>query len=120
MKVGILAAALLLCAGSHIDADPLLKLRVSPALSAAPATVRIRLTVAPDVANRAVTVSAVSEDFVRSSQVPLEGDQAPRTIFVEYPSLPAGQYEVRGVVVGSHGEALAMARAGIIVTGVRR
>jgi hypothetical protein len=40
-----------------------------------------------------------------SSEVPLQGECAPRTIFVEYRSLPAGTYEIRGVLVGSGGHA---------------
>jgi hypothetical protein len=75
------------------------------------------VTVAPDAANRALDVMADSETFSRSSEVTLEGARAPRTIFVEYPSLPAGTYEVRGVLVGSRGQALAVAHTNIMVTG---
>jgi len=91
---------------------------VSPSVSVAPATVRIRVTVAPAADNRAVAIVVDSDDFFRSSEVSLEGDRAPRTIFVEYKSLPAGRYEIRGVLVGSRGQQLSVARSGVVVTGI--
>jgi hypothetical protein len=93
-------------------------LHASPSVTAAPAVVRIRVSVAPDAANRAVAVIADSDDLFGSSEVPLPGERAPRTIFVEFRSLPAGTYEIRGVRVGSGGHALAEARAHVVVTGM--
>ena len=118
MKILALAAGLLVLAASRPGAAPMLDVHVSPSYSAAPATVRIRVTVAPAADNRAVAIVADSEDFFRSSEVPLEGDRAPRTVFVEYRSLPAGTYQIRGVLVGSHGQQLAVAHRDVVVSGV--
>jgi hypothetical protein len=88
---------------------------VSPAVSWAPATLRIRATVAPDAANRAIAIIADSDDFFRSSEVPLEGEQAPRTTLIEYRNLPPGTYEIHGVLVGSRGKELAVAHRTVTV-----
>ncbi len=120
MKIGALITGFLLFSGPHVGAGALLDVHASPSFSSAPATVRIRVTVAPDAANRGLAVIADSGSFSRSSEVTLEGDRAPRTIIVEYPSLPAGAYEVRGVLVGSRGQALAVAHTNITVAGAAR
>jgi hypothetical protein len=120
MKVRGLTVGLLLFIPSHTGATPAMDLHVSPSMSAAPATVRIRVTVAPNADNRALAISALSETFLRSSEVPLAGDHAPRTIFFEYPSLPEGKYEVRSVLVGTGGQPRATAHADIIVVGRQR
>jgi hypothetical protein len=87
-------------------------------VTAAPATVAVRVTVPPDAANRAVAVALDCDGFFRSSEVPLDGDRAPRSIFLEYRDLPPGSYEIRGVLVGSRGEALATAQIMVTVTGL--
>jgi hypothetical protein len=118
MKIGLLVGGLLVSAGSGLGAGPMFDVHVSPSVSAAPATVRIRVTVAPAADNRAVAIAVDSDDFFRSSEVALEGDRAPRTIFIEYKSLPPGRYEIRGVLVGSRGQQVGVARSGIVVTGI--
>jgi hypothetical protein len=117
MKTGRLLVGVLLLAGSLGARSPL-DLHVSPAVSSAPATLRIRATVAPDADNRAVAIIADSESFFRSSEVQLEGDKAPRNIQIEYRDLPAGRYEIRGVLVGSRGKRLAVAYSTVTVTGI--
>jgi hypothetical protein len=57
-----------------------LRLEVTPAQSMAPATVRIRARVEPSAANRLLAIVADGEDFYRSSEIQLEGDQAPATV----------------------------------------
>lgn len=118
MKTGRLVAGVLLLIGPSVGARSPLDLHVSPTVSAAPATLRIRATVAPDGDNRLVAIIADSESFFRSSEVPLEGDKAPRNIFVEYPGLPPGAYEIRGVLVGSDGKQRAVAYSTVTVTGI--
>ena len=57
-----------------------------------------------DPENRAVTIVAESDDFYRSSEIPLDGDKAPRTTTFEFRSLPPGIYEVRARLTGAGGE----------------
>src|SRR3954454_17119911 len=58
--------------------DTALILAVAPSQSFAPATVSVRLTIEPSIANRRVAVTVDSEDFYRSSEIPLDADHAPR------------------------------------------
>lgn len=118
MKTGRLVAGVLLLIGPSVGARSPLDLHVSPTVSAAPATLRIRAMVAPDADNRAVAIIADSESFFRSSEVALEGDNAPRNIHVEYRNLPAGTYEIRGVLVGPRGKQRAIAYSTVTVTGI--
>src|SRR5438105_832845 len=76
---GLLMAAL----GQRPMGNAPLTVRVSPTVSFAPATVFIRASVEADADNRAIAVSAESNDFYRSSEVPLDGDHAPRTNLFE-------------------------------------
>ena len=90
--------------------DPL-SIRVSPAVSFAPANLVIQTRIDPDSHNRALEVVAECGDFYRSSTVQLEGDRAPKTTSFEFRSLPPGEYEVRASVIGADGQPKATARA---------
>jgi hypothetical protein len=80
MKTATLLAGAMLLAVTSLGARQLLDLHISPSVSTAPATFKVRATVPPDADNRAITFSADSESFFRSSEVQLDGDKAPRTI----------------------------------------
>jgi hypothetical protein len=88
-----------------------LTVKVSPAISFAPANLIIRTSVDPDAFNRSLEVVAESGDFYRSSTVMLEGDRAPKTTQFEFRSLPPGEYEVSVVVTGADGKQRAISRA---------
>jgi uncharacterized protein (DUF58 family) len=94
-----------------------LKITVSPSQSTAPANLRIRVTVEPNATNRSVAVAAESDHYFRSSEVTLEGDQGPRTIYFEFRGVPGGQYEVRGAVGDAEGHEVASAREHVLVLG---
>jgi hypothetical protein len=87
-----------------------LSVRVSPAVAFAPANLTIRTTVEADPDNHAVRISAESPDFYRSSEVGLEGEDAPRTTTFEFRGLPTGTYEVRATLLGAGGQQRAIAR----------
>ena len=93
----MLTATLPLGAGERIT------MKVSPAVSFAPANLIVRATVLADADNRAVQIIAESADFYRSSEVQLEGEQAARTNRVEFRSLPPGTYEVRANLLRNNG-----------------
>jgi hypothetical protein len=96
--------------GRHAAARDKLALRVSPAISFAPANLTVRATIEADAGNRAVEIIAESTDFYRSSEIELDGDHGPRTSQFEFRSLPPGTYEVKGILYGSSGTALAEVR----------
>jgi hypothetical protein len=91
------------------EKDPL-SLRVSPAVSFAPANLVVRATVENNAANRVIEIVAESDSFYRSSEMQLEGDTAPRTTTFEFRSLPPGTYEVRATLYDASGDARAEVR----------
>jgi hypothetical protein len=83
-------------------------IRVSPAVSFAPANLVVRATIAADPDNRTVEIVAESSEFYRSSEIQLDGDRAPRTSVFEFRSLPPGTYEVKATLRGPSGERAAV------------
>jgi hypothetical protein len=118
MRLGALVLAMSMVGGPSLGAEPTLDLHVSPAMSTAPATVRIRITVPPDAGNRALAIMADSDVYSRSSQVALEGENSPRNIFLEYRNLPAGTYQVRGVLMNAQGKQVAVAQSNLTIVGM--
>jgi hypothetical protein len=106
--IGLLTATAALPLGAR-ERDPM-SIRVTPAVSFAPANLIVRATIENNAANRAFEIVAESEDFYRSSQIELNGDAAPRTTMFEFRSLPPGTYEVRAVLYGLGGDARAEVR----------
>jgi len=100
----------LLAGWQSLGAGERLTLKVSPAVSFAPANLVVRTTILADADNRAVEIVAESDDFYRSSQVQLEGERAARTTTFEFRSLPPGTYEVRANLLGADGRSRAMSR----------
>jgi hypothetical protein len=88
---------------NQIAASDAVSVSVSPAVAQAPARITVRVSVEPDADNRAVEVITESEDFFRSSYRQLEGERSARTSVFEYRGLPAGDYEVRVVLIGADG-----------------
>jgi hypothetical protein len=108
---------LMLAAATRADVGERLTMAVSPAQSFAPTTLTIRVHVKPDAENRALEIVAESGDYYRSSRIPLDGYEAPRTIVVELRSLPGGDYEVRGALVDGSGRSRVLVRRQVIVIG---
>jgi hypothetical protein len=94
MKFRLWLAPLLIVAGTPAIANESLSLTVSPRRAFAPASVNVRVRIAPDADNRAIAISASSAQYFRSSEMPLEGDRAPRTIELQFRDIPDGNYEV--------------------------
>ena len=84
-------------------AEEPIAMKVSPAVAFAPANLVVRATIPSDADNRAVAISAESQDFYRSSEIQLEGEKAARTAVFEFRSLPPGTYEVRATLFGTNG-----------------
>jgi hypothetical protein len=98
-----------------LGAGERITIKVSPAVSFAPANLIVRTMIVADADNRAVEIIAESPDFYRSSQIQLEGDKAPRTTMFEFRSLPQGTYEVRANLIGIGGQQRAFVRQQINV-----
>jgi hypothetical protein len=102
---------------STVSAGPIEKLTLaaSPVSSFAPAHLVVRVHVTPDPANRALEVIAESSDYFRSSRIPLDGVEAPRTVTLEFRGLPRCDYAVRGTLIDSSGRGRATARRQVLV-----
>ena len=103
MKVALMMSALIGLTTMSASGDAQLRIAVSPAQSFAPSNLNIRARVLPNADNRALEVIAESDEFYRSSQVPLEGDHSPVTIMFQVRSLPGGDYQVSAILTDSRG-----------------
>lgn len=88
---------------NQITASDAVSVTVSPTVAQEPARITIRVSVEPDADNRALNVITESENFFRRSFQQLEGERSARTSVFEYDGLPAGDYEVRVVLVAEDG-----------------
>jgi len=110
MRIRIVLGAIVLLAALPAAAGERLAIWVSPAMSFAPANLVVRAAIEADKDNRAVEVIAESGEFYRSSEISLEGKNAPRINIFEFRSLPSGVYEVRGVLKGNGDQTRAVTR----------
>jgi len=95
-----------------------LTLAVTPPLSLAPATVKIRAQIDPSAANRTLTIVADGSAFYRSSEFQLDGEEAPKTIEVFFPHLPGGEYDVYAYLTDGLGQRRAVAHRPVRVIGM--
>jgi hypothetical protein len=95
-----------LLSASALDASRV-SMRASPSIAFAPANLVVQTRVEAAAVNRALEVIADSGHFYRSSEIPLDGEHAPRTLMVEFRDLPAGRYDIRAVLKGQDGRELA-------------
>ena len=103
-----------------LGAGERITMKVSPAVSFAPANLIVRATIVADADNRAVEIIAESRDFYRSSEIQLDGERAPRTNMFEFRSLPPGTYEVRANLLDANRQSRALIRQDVkvIATGL--
>jgi hypothetical protein len=103
MKMRAMLVGAMMLAALPLGAGQRLIVKVSPAVCFSPADLVVRTTIEADPGNRSLEISAESEDFYRSSEVPLDGDKAPRINQLRFRDLPSGSYDVRVDLVGSDG-----------------
>ena len=117
MRLRVVLLGLLL--SPAVSAGPIerLTLAASPVTSFAPANLVVRVHVTPDPANRTLEVIAESSDYLRSSRMQLDGEDAPKTITLEFRGLPPGDYAVRGRLIDSTGHERAIVRRQVVVLG---
>ena len=122
MGLRVLVLGLAIATTAGVGANESIAIRVSPAMSFAPANLVIRTSVEPDADNRVMEIVADSEEFYRSSTVQLEGDRAPKTTAFEFRSLPPGEYRVTAVLFGADGQrrGTAQAHVKVVESGISR
>src|SRR5215467_9358273 len=107
--IGVMAfLAALAGVGPLMSSEAPLTMTVDPSVSFAPAELRVRLGVTPSARNRSLVVVAESEEFYRSSEMPLAAEEAPRSVTVQFRGLPRGEYSVSGEIRDVDGRPLAM------------
>ena len=118
-RIFVLASvALLVGTGAVVVAkdEPVL-ISVGPSISFEPGNVRIVSRVEPSAANRALVIEVESGSHYSSSEVPLEGEQAPRSRAIFLKNLPAGDYQVVATLRKETGAATVMRGAFQVVSG---
>ncbi len=101
-RAGLLCAVLFVCPTQAKD-KPAIDVHVSPLVLFEPAYVTVRVRIESDADNRLLQVIAESPDFRRSSEITLDGERAPRVNTFQFQSLPAGVYDVTGVLISQKG-----------------
>lgn len=110
-------SVLVLLVSSRPEADSHVSLSVSPLVAFAPAEVTVRAMVDAHPDNRRLEIVADAPSFYRSSEVPLEGESAPRTSFFRFLGLPGGDYTVRATVRDNRGEVRAQTAITVRIVG---
>lgn len=120
MRTAILTAVVLALgapAAPRLPAKEIVEIRVRGHYFPAPATVPVTVAVEPGVDNHVLIVEADSEDYLRSSEIELDGDREKRLHSLELRSLPAGAYAIRAQV-RSKTAVLGTALHELVVTGM--
>lgn len=115
MRVPVWLGGCFLLSVLPLNAGEQLSIAVSPAQSFAPSNLRVRVRLEPHAQNRRLAVIADSADFYRSSEVQLDGEQAPKTISIEFKGVPGGSYQVSSVVLDQSGRLRASAHQDVNV-----
>jgi hypothetical protein len=116
MRVSILGlGGIVLLSVLPANGGEALGMAVSPAQSFAPSNLRVRLRLEPHAQNRRLAVVVDSADFYRRSEIPLDGEQAPKAITIEVRNVPGGSYQVSSVVLDESGRMRASAKQDVNV-----
>ncbi len=110
MRRVLAVCGLIVTAVLPLDGREPLTIAVSPAVAFAPATVRVRARIEPNADNRRLTIVADGVAFYRSSEIQIDGEQAPRTFELAFRDLPGGEYEVSAILTDTVGRQRAIAR----------
>jgi hypothetical protein len=109
MKTAVMLSCLTVWA-SPLGSSERLTMKLSPSTTVAPGFVRIEARVDRDASNRVVRIIAESDDFYRSSDIPVDGENGPSIAVLDLRRLPTGTYQVTGILVGTSGQRAATTR----------
>jgi hypothetical protein len=116
LVVGAVTALMATGAAAAADEQPVL-LTVGPPISFEPGNIRITSRVTPSAANRALIIVVDSGSHYSSSEVRLDGEQAPRSRSMFLKNLPAGDYEVVATLRTETGVATVVRQKFQVVSG---
>ena len=116
-KIPAVVVGVLFLLAIPLDAGERLATRMWPTFAIAPGALRVRATIETNPGNRAIRIVADSPGFYRSSEIPLDGENAPRTTVVDFDSLPAGTYEVTATLIDAHDRLTAVQRFTFVCRG---
>jgi hypothetical protein len=118
--VVLASAAALFGSGAVVVAkDQPILIIVGPSISFEPGNIRIISRVEPSEDNRALVIEVESGSHYSSSEVPLEGEQAPRSRSTFLKNLPAGNYQVVATLRTATGAATVARNTFQVVSGRR-
>ncbi len=125
MRTRVIAAAVCISgsiAGTTLNSHELLTLQITPLVAPAPGVISIRAAIDVSDENRGLEVTAQSGGFSQSSAIELDGRLAPRINVFQFAHLPAGEYDVSAVLLGTAGVRATTARRVLIMPapGARR
>ena len=120
IRLAIALAAVTLCAADVVasGSDIPLRMEVAPSVARAPALLTVRVVVPRAQINRRLHVVAESPEFYTSSEVDLPGEHAPAMSVFEFRNLPAGLYEITGVVIDARGGRSTVSRLAKVEPGL--
>lgn len=81
------------------DHEAPLRMHVNPQMARAPADLYIYVSVARREENRLLRVTAESQDFYRSSEAQLDGEDSARVTVFRFRELPSGEYRIRAELI---------------------
>ena len=110
----IVCAALVFWNSASLLSEEAVSLELDQTIMQAPAILRMTVTVLRRDVNRSVRIEADSAAYFRSSQIPLNGANAPSRYRIVYTDVPEGQYKIRVELRGTS-ELLAVARRSVVV-----
>jgi hypothetical protein len=87
-----------------LDGSQTLTVRVTPAMSREPASLKIQAVIEADDRNRSLEIVARSNGYMRSSQIQIDGRDAQRVWEIEFRDVPHGNYEVTATLMGNEGK----------------
>jgi hypothetical protein len=117
-QIAILCGACLFSVLGPLNGDQLLRMDVSPSVSQAPAALTVRVTVKADAENRLLQIAAESPNFYRSSETQIDGSNSTSLNVFEFRNLPAGTYQITGVLLGTRGPRATVLRLARVVPTV--
>ena len=88
---------------------------ISPKVTRKPGALLLRVKVQPNADNRALVVETDSEDYYRSSEYAVDGEDSERTRHITIENLPEGEYVVTVRLVDSSEKTRATIRERIVV-----
>ncbi len=98
-----------------LRASDRLKISVTPMYSFAPSTLRVVVKLERSAENRAIEIFAESEDFYRSSEFSLDGEESPAIVELNVNNAPGGTYRIAAVLKDSAGRPRASAEKEVTV-----